>query len=135
MYSNSKSGIKLIINSNPKMENYGYMYAYIIVEPIYSHWLCVPNFKLTSLKQTTWSYMLHNSHIIKNFIETKLNLFMLLITTFDNSTCKLWTRKLAWAYKFENTSLGFCSFNAFFNLLFWGNVGVLSSCNHDYQIT
>jgi hypothetical protein len=75
------------------MENYGYMYAYIVVEPIYSHWFCVPNFKLISLKQTTWViHVLHNNYIIKNFIETKLNWFMLLKSTCDNSTCKLWTR-------------------------------------------
>ncbi len=89
MYSNSRLGIKLKINSNPKMENYGYMYAYIVVEPIYSHWFCVPNFKLISLKQTTGVvHVLHNSQIIKNFIKTKLNWFMLFITTCDNNTCK-----------------------------------------------
>jgi hypothetical protein len=35
------------------MENYGYMHGYIVVEPIYSHWFCVPNFKLIPLKQTS----------------------------------------------------------------------------------
>jgi hypothetical protein len=62
MYSNSRLGIKLKINSNAKMENYGYMYAYIGVEPIYSHWFCVPNFTLISFKQTTGViHVLHNS--------------------------------------------------------------------------
>jgi hypothetical protein len=35
MYSSFGARIKFKINPNPKMENYGYRYAYIVVEPIY----------------------------------------------------------------------------------------------------